>query len=143
MSWNQTKKIFKYIIANKYLIRKDPNTNNILFISWKKLNIKCKYFLLFVTDETENSDEKIMWSCDNMFVDKKTQKLSKYIKMNIMENGINEKKFSKKLSNFMKKIFESNEEIEFMDEKINLMWVITEKSDNYKYYYVITEIIYL
>lgn len=139
MNWTQNKKFFNYIIKNKYSIRKDTNTNNILYISWKKLNIKCKYFLLFVVNE----NEEILWSCDNIFIDNKTQYLSDYVKTSVIENGINEKKFNEKILNLIKKKFESNTNIEYLNEKINLMWVITERLNNCKFYYVITEIIYL
>jgi hypothetical protein len=139
MNWEQSKIIFNHIIKSKYVIRKDLSKNDILYISWKKLNVKCKYFLAFVVNEMN----EILWSCDNIFIDNKTQFLSKHIKTLISADGIDNKKFDKKFASLIKKIFESNDNIKYMEERINLIWVVTGTQHNYKYYYVITEIIYL
>ena len=64
------------------------------------------------------------------------------MKIEDYENN-DEKKFSKKTSSLIKKILMTNENIKYMNEQINLIWMVTANLNNYKYYYIITEIIYL
>ena len=54
MNWKQNKTIFSHIINKKYTTKKDINTNDILYINWDQFEMKCKYFLAFTVDETNN-----------------------------------------------------------------------------------------
>ena len=47
MNWKQNKLIFSHIMDKEYLIKKDVNTNDILYINWDQFEMKCKYFLAF------------------------------------------------------------------------------------------------
>jgi len=133
MDWNQNKIIFNYISQKKYIIKKDNETNNILFIKYDKFEIKCKYFLAFTVDESNN----IFWACDNPYIDQKTKFLSKYIKENINNNN-----FNKNIINYFKKIIQNNSFIIYDNQKINFIWCITGNFKKYKQFYIITEIIY-
>ncbi len=135
MDWKQNKIIFNYIISQDYLIKKDIDTNDILFIKWNQLEMKCKYFLIFTIDEQSN----IVWSYDNPYIDQKTKYLSFIIKSNLSDK----KKFNINLLNDIKKIIQSNMSINYEEEKINFLWCIIGTYKNYKQFYMITEIVYL
>jgi hypothetical protein len=135
MNWTQNKIIFNYIINQNYLIKKDVESNNILFIKWNQFEMKCKYFLIFSIDEQNN----IIWSDDNPYIDQKTKYLSFIIKSNIPDK----KKFNVNLLNGIKKIIQSNLSINYEEEKINFIWCLIGTYKNYKQFYMITEIVYL
>ena len=138
MNWNQNKTLFNYIINQKYLIKKDIETNNILFIKWDQFEMKCKYFLAFVVDNKNN----IIWSSENPYIDQKTKYMSLIIKSNLT-NLLDEKKFNIDLLNGIKKIIQSNLSITYEEEKIYFLWCLIGNYKNYKQFYIITEIIYL
>jgi hypothetical protein len=133
MDWKQNKIIFNYISEKKYIIKKDNESNNILFIKYDKFEIKCKYFLAFTVDE----NNKILWASDNPYIDQKTKFLSNYIKQNI-----NNDNFNNDIMNYFKKIIKNNSFIIYNDQKINFIWCIIGNLKKYKQYYIITEIIY-
>ena len=133
MNWKQNKIIFNYIINQKYIIKKDIDTNNIFYIKSSKFKMKCKYFLAFIINEKNN----IFWSTDNPYIDQKTKYLSYQIKINVNNNI-----FSEDLLKDLKKIFETNFSITYEDEKIYFCWFITGNYKKYKKIYIITEIIY-
>jgi hypothetical protein len=135
MNWKQNKIIFNYIINQKYLIKKDIETNNILFIKWKHFEMKCKYFLAFSIDDNTN----IIWSCDNSYIDQKTKYLSYIIKTNLAEK----KKFSIDLLNDLKKIIQSNFYVNYDNNKIYFLWCLIGSYKNFKQFYIITDIVYI
>ena len=135
MNWNQNKIIFNYIINKDYTIKKDISTNDILLIKWLQFEMKCKYFLAFNVNESN----EILWSCDNPYIDQKTKYFSQYIKYNLN----NEENYSSIFLNNLKKLLQTNLNIIYEEEKINLMWCLLGKYNNYKQYYIITDIIYL
>ena len=111
MDWKQNKILFNYIINQNYIIKKDIETTNILFIKWNQFEIKCKYFLAFSVD----SNDKIFWSCDNPYIDQKTKYLSFNVKNSIDKN----ENFTTDMLNDLKKLIQSNFSIVYEDEKIN------------------------
>lgn len=133
MNWKQNKIFFNYISKKNYFIKKDNETNNILFIKYDNFEIKCKYFLAFIVDQNNN----IHWSCDNPYIDQKTKLLSNFIKKNINNN-----KFDNNIINYFKKIIHDDSYIIYDNEKINFIWCITGNYKKYKQFYIITEIIY-
>jgi hypothetical protein len=135
MNWKHNKILFNYIINQKYLIKKDIETNNTLFIKWAQFEMKCKYFLAFSID----NNNEINWSCDNHYIDQKTKYLSYIVK-----NSSNEKKnFNVKLLNKIKYIIQSNSFTTYQDEKINFLWCLIGTYKNFKQFYIITEIVCL
>lgn len=145
MNWTQTKILFYYISGKNYTIKKETYKNDILYINWNNFSIKCKYFLVFYIDTNNN----IIWSCDNPYIDQKTIFLSNYIR-NIFKSDIIDKTFNSETINFMKKLIKNNTSIiynntnenDISDEKINLLWFITGNYKNHKQFYIITDIIY-
>ena len=135
MNWKQNKIIFNYIISKDYLIKKDIETNNTLFIKWDKFEMKCKYFLVFSIDENSN----IIWSYDNPYIDQKTKYLSYVIKTQLD----NKKIFNIDLLNDLKKIIQSNFYINYDNNKIYFLWCLIGSYKNFKQFYVITDIVYI
>jgi hypothetical protein len=135
MYWKQNKIIFNFIINNDYLIKKDVETNNILFIKWSQFEIKCKYFLAFSIDENNN----IYWSCENPYFDQKTKYLSYIIKTNMNQTNT----FSNNFLNSLKKIIQADMSIIYQEEKINFLWCIIGSYKNFKQFYIITELVYM
>jgi hypothetical protein len=135
MNWKQNKIIFNHIIKKDYFIKKDNNTNDILYINWNQFEMKCKYFLAF----TINNYNNIIWSCDNPYIDQKTKYLSHYIKSNLNSENI----FSNEILNNLKKLIQTNMSFIYEDSKINLLWCLTSDYNKYKQFYIITDIIYL
>ena len=135
MNWEQNKIFFNYIIDKNYLINKDIDKNDILYINWDKFEMKCKYFLAFTVDESNY----IIWSCDNPFIDQKTKYFSLYIKNSIVENKI----FTKEILNELKNLIKNGVSLIFEEDKINLIWCLVGDYKKYKQIYIITEIIYL
>ena len=137
MNWKQNKLIFNYIIKKKYSINKDSNTNNILYINFEQFEMKCKYFLAFTIDNNNN----IIWSCDNPYIDQKTKYLSFNIKNNIGKNNMYI--YTIETLNNLKKLIQNETSFIYEDNKINLMWCLFGNYKKYKYFYIITEIIYM
>lgn len=133
MNWKQNKVLFNYILNNNYLIKKDTETNNILFIKWKQFKMTCKYFLAFSVDV----NNEIIWACDNPYIDQKTIYLSSIIK----NKSNNEKIFSTNILNNIKNIIQSNLSIIYTDEKIDFLWCIIGTYNNFRQFYIITEIV--
>lgn len=136
MNWIQNKTIFSHIIDKEYIIKKDVNTNDILYINWEQFEMKCKYFLAFTVNETNN----IIWSCDNPFIDQKTKYFSQCIKSNL---GRETKIFSPQILNDLKRMIQDGMSFVYGEDKINILWCLVGKYNKYKQFYVITEIIYL
>jgi hypothetical protein len=136
MNWKQNKTIFSHIIDKKYMIKKDINTNDILYINWSQFEMKCKYFLAFTVNEFNN----IIWSCDNSFIDQKTKYFSQCIKSNL---GIETKIFTQQILNDLKKMIQNGMGFVYGEDKINIIWCLVGEYKKYKNFYVITEIIYL
>lgn len=135
MDWKQNKIIFNYIINQNYIIEKDINTTNIIFIKWKQFEMKCNYFLAF----SVNEKDIINWSCDNPYIDQKT----KYLSFNVKNNMSNNKNFSTNILNEIKKMAQKNFSIVYEEEKINFLWCLIGNYKKYKQFYIITEIIYI
>ena len=132
MDWKHNKILFNYIINQDYLIKKDIETNNTLFIKWKQFEMKCKYFLAFSID-----DNNITWSCDNPYIDQKTKYLSHIIKTYLS----GKKKFNIELLNKIKEIIQSNSFTTYHDEKILFLWCLISSYKKFKQFYIITEIV--
>ncbi len=135
MNWKQNKIIFNHIINKEYLIKKDINTNDILFINWEQFEMKCKYFLAFTVDIFNN----IIWSCDNPYIDQKTKYFSSNIKNNLMEKKL----YSSKMMNELKNMILNGMSLVYEENKINLLWCLIGDYKKYKQFYIITEIIYI
>ena len=133
MDWKHNKILFNYIINQKYLIKKDIETNNTLFIKWEQFEMKCKYFLAFSIED----DNNITWSYDNPYIDQKTKYLSFIIKTNLGDK----KKFNIELLNKIKDILQSNSFATYHDEKIKFLWCLIGSYKNFKQFYIITEIV--
>ena len=136
MNWKQNKTIFTYIINKDYVIKKDVNTNDILYINWDQFEMKCKYFLAFTVDETNN----IIWSCNNPFIDQKTKYFSQCIKSNL---GGETKIFTSQILNDLKKLIQDGMGFVYGEDKINILWCLVGEYKKYKQFYILTEIIYL
>jgi len=135
MNWKQNKIFFNHIINKEYLINKDINTNDILYINWEQFEMKCKYFLAFTVDKYDN----IIWSCDNYFIDQKT----KYFSQNIKNNLENKIIFTADILNNLKKMIQNGMSFIYEEDKINLIWCLVGDYKKYKQFYIITEIIYI
>lgn len=134
MNWSYNKILFNYIIKKDYLIKKDIESTNILFIKWDQFDIKCKYFLAFSIGE----EDDIIWSCDNPYIDQKTRYLSLQLKNSLEHNN----KYSSIFLNELKKIFKSNTSVIYDTDKINFIWCLKSVYKKYKQFYVITDLIY-
>lgn len=140
MNYNNSKSLFNYILQYKYKIKKDVENNDIMYINYKIGEIKCKYLLLFNLD----NNNIIHWSCDNPFIDQKTRIISLLIK-NFVLNKIKIKNniYTEKINKILYLVLKENSDINFEDEKINFLWIITGKIKEAKQFYIITEIIYM
>ena len=141
--YNNIKTFFNYILDKKYLIIKDPNSTEIIKITYDNNEVKCKYILLF---SIENNDKinKLTWSYDNPYIDQKTKIISLFVKNTIEQKKIyNWNNFTQKeLLNIINIIIKENLKINYEDEIINPLWIITGNIKNITQYYMITDIIY-
>lgn len=135
MNWKQNKIIFSHIIDKDYLIKKDVNTNDILFINWEQFEMKCKYFLAFTVGVSGN----IIWSCDNPYIDQKTKYFSQSIKNSLGGKTI----YSSQIMNELKNLILNGMSLVYEENKINLLWCLVGNYKKYKQFYIITEIIYI
>ena len=135
MNWKQNKIIFSHIIEKEYLIKKDVNTNDILYINWEQFEMKCKYFLVFTVDLLNN----IIWSCDNPYIDQKTKYFSQHIKSNLREKNI----YSSQIMNDLKNLILGGMSLVYEENKINLLWCLVGDYKKYRQFYIITDIIYI
>jgi hypothetical protein len=135
MNWKQNKIIFSHIMDKEYMIKKDINTNDILFINWEQFEMKCKYFLAFTVDLSNN----IIWSCDNPYIDQKTKYFSQNIKSNLGGKNI----YSSQIMNELKNLILGGMSIVYEENKINLLWCLVGDYKKYRQFYIITEIIYI
>lgn len=135
MNWKQNKIIFSHIMDKEYMIKKDVNTNDILYINWDQFEMKCKYFLAFTVDLSNN----IIWSCDNPYIDQKTKYFSQYIK-----NSLGSKNhYSSQIMNELKNIILNGMSLVYEENKINLLWCLIGDYKKYRQFYIITDIIYI
>jgi hypothetical protein len=144
-NYKNIKIFFEYLITNNYKIQKDDNTNDILKIYYNNNEIKCKYILLFTEfKNTNNNTNTLLWSFENPYIDQKTQWISKYLKYKLdLNKKINTNNPDKKeISLIVSYIIRDQINIVFDDEVIKPLWIITDNSDSYKHYYMITDIIY-
>jgi pantothenate synthetase len=139
LDYNNNKKLFNYILDNDYEVILDKDYNNIMYIKHSHGEIKCKYILIFSTITSDNS---ILWSYENQYIDLKTRMISKLIKDNMK---INDKKKinDNKIIKIIQKIISSNLTIIYEDEKINPLWVVRQKDKLNIQYFMIIDIIYL
>lgn len=125
---------FKFLKKLNYKIKKDNESNNIIYIHINEKQIKCNYLLLFVEINNE-----LLWSCDNIFTDPKTQKITKIIKENLNKNNKSLLK-NNKIYEIIKTI--KNSKKEDLDNN-KCEWILSKNIDeNYVEYYMITNIIY-
>jgi hypothetical protein len=143
MNYDNIKSLFNYILKHKYQIKKDNQYNDIMYIDYETGVIKCKYLLLFTLDK----ENKIFWSCNNPFIDQKTRKISLLIKNYLLkQTNIPNNVFTDKINKFLYILLKKKDElnnINFENEKIDLLWMITGKIKEGKQIYIITEIIYM
>jgi hypothetical protein len=135
MNWKQNKIIFSHIMNKEYLIKKDINTNDILYINWEQFEMKCKYFLAFTVDLLNN----IIWSCDNPYIDQKTKYFSQNIKTGLGAKNI----YSTQIMNELKNLILGGMSLVYEENKINLLWCLVGDYKKYRQFYIITEIIYI
>ncbi len=138
-NYNNSKKFFNYIMDFNYNIIKDQFTNDIMIIKYDNKELKCKYLQIFTS-----YDDKILWSDSNPYIDQKTQFVSYTIKK-YLENS-DKFDYNKINNNDIKKIInliiKSDLKIKYYNEEINLLCVVTENINEYKQFYLITELIY-
>jgi hypothetical protein len=139
-NYKNNKTFFNYIISHKYEIEKDKNYNDIAYIKYDDKILKCKYLCLF----TIKSDNSLMWSYENPYMDLKTQYITKLIKNNISSSNVfNYLNINKndllKIINF---IIKNDFEIKYNDEIIYPLWILNNNFKEYNQYFLITEIIY-
>lgn len=139
IDFNSIKKLFKYILDNEHEIILDKNYNNIMYIKHNNGEIKCKYVLIFSTINEENN--KIVWSYENEYIDRKTREISKILKEEIKEEKT--KLNDKSLIKMINKIISSNIIIKYEEEEIIPLWIIRNKDKISIQYYMIIDIIYL
>jgi pantothenate synthetase len=139
IDYNSIKKLFNYILDNEYEIILDKNYNNIMYIKHNNGEIKCKYVLIFSTINEENN--KILWSYENEYIDRKTREISKILKEKIKEEKT--KLNDKFLIKMINKIISSNIIIKYEEEEIIPLWIIRNKDKISIQYYMIIDIIYL
>lgn len=135
MNWKQNKIIFTHIMNKEYLIKKDINTNDILYINWEQFEMKCKYFLAFTVGVSGN----IIWSCDNPYIDQKTKYFSQNIKTSLGAKNI----YSSQIMNELKNLILGGMSLVYEENKINLLWCLVGDYKKYRQFYIITEIIYI
>jgi pantothenate synthetase len=161
---NSTKKLFNYILNNDYEIILDKNHNDIMYIKHNNSEMKCKYVLIFSTINEENN--KIIWSYDNQYIDRKTREISKILKKEINEENTvsnasltlglpsdyrpslqssrnRENLNEKSLIKIINKIISRDIIIKFEEEEIIPLWIIRNKNKIGIQYYMIIDIIYL
>ncbi len=138
-SYNNIKKLFKYIMKFDYKIIKDPDYYDIITIKYDNKELKCKYMILFTLD-----DEKVLWSDENIYNDKKTRDLVGWLRNRILES---DKNFNfdvvdeNSLKSIVGEIISLDNEIKKI-HNLNTLCVLTENYKKYKQFYLITELIY-
>ena len=146
-SYNNIKSFFNYIINQKYEIIKDPNSNEIMKIIYDNNEIKCKYILLFSIETSNKNKEKnnnIIWSNYNQYIDQKTREISLFVKNSLeLKKKYNWDNITKKeLLTIINTIIKDNLIINYENENIYPMWIITGNITNFIQYYMITDIVY-
>ena len=141
--YNNIKTFFNYILDKEYLILKDPNSTELMKITYANNEVKCKYILLF---SIENNDQinKVLWSYDNPYIDQKTKIISLLVKNAIeLKKKYNWDNFTQKeLLNIINIIIKENLKINYEGDIINPLWIITGNIKNITQYYMIIDIIY-
>ena len=150
-SYNNNKTFFNYIIENKYEIIKDTNSNDTLKIIYgTNSETKCKYILLFTIENLPNNLNKLVWSCNNPYIDQKTQSISLFVKKAIEEHQSKLNKDDYNWDNFSQKellliintIIKDNLKINYNGSFIEPIWILEGKVKNFTQYYMITDIVY-
>ena len=143
--YNNIKTFFKYILEKEYLIIKDPNSTEIIKITYDNNEVKCKYVLLFSIENNEQIN-KLIWSYDNPYIDQKTKIISLLVKNRIEQkkkynwDNFNQKELLNIINIIIKENLQINLEVE--GEIINPSWIITGNIKNIIQYYMIIDIIY-
>jgi hypothetical protein len=143
------KDIFKNILKDKYTIKFDKGSNDIIIINDQ---IKCKYILIFIEKKINNDFVMLIWSDTNKFSDDKTKIISKEIRNYLLK----EKKYlldqnnqliiNSDLVDLIETIIKNNKKI----NDIDTIWIINNNlsseyisnNNNIIEYYLITEIIH-
>ena len=144
-SYNNIKSFFNYIINKKYEIIKDPHSNEIMKIIYDNNEIKCKYVLLFsIETSNKENNNNIIWSNNNQYIDQKTREISLFIKNSLeLKKKYNWDNITKKeLLSIINIIIKDNLIINYENENIYPMWIITGNITNFIQYYMITDIVY-
>lgn len=133
------KKLFKYIMKFDYKIIKDSDHYDMITIKYDNKELKCKYMILFTI-----KDEKILWSDENIYNDKKTRDLVGWLRNRILES---DKNFNFDIVNDSSLKLIVGEIIKLDDEikkihNLNTFCILTENFKKYKLFYLITELIY-
>ena len=136
--YNNIKTFFNYILDKEYLILKDPNSTEIMKITYVNNEVKCKYILLFSIENNEHTN-KLIWSYDNPYIDQKTKIISLFVKNAIeLEKKYNWDNFTQKeLLNIINIIIKENLKINYEGDIISPIWIITGNIKNITQYYKI------
>lgn len=109
-----------------------------LILSYSDLELQLNYINIFAVDESKG---KIIWSDDNIYMDKKTILVSNIIRLEIEKKT----KSSREIINRLNKFLNETNKIEIKGELINILGIITHNikilNNKYKQYYLITDII--
>jgi hypothetical protein len=140
--YEENKILFNYIIKTKYTLKIDTNENDILYIRYNNKDMKCRYILLFAT-----TDDNIIWSDENPYIDNKTryitQKTKEYINSNEnIKNSKNSKDKTNKIIEIIIKEGYNIRDINYDNTRITPLWIVTQKNKKYIKYYMIIDIIY-
>ena len=129
-------KIFKYLLNIKHDIIKDIHNNDIIYINYNDSQIKCNYLLLFI-----KSNNTLLWSSDNLYADKYTQKIVGLIKKNIISDSYKNIYTNDEIFNIVKNIknYKYNNDNDL--KNITCEWIIINNLSNHSEYYMITNII--
>lgn len=123
MNFKEISTIYKYLKNNKHDIIRN---NNYIEIITFNITFKCEYILIY-----QIINKNIIWSCDNVFMDKNTRLISKQIKDNI----------NIETDDFIKVATQINKLIKNGDINNEMLFLCSNEIDNIIYYYIITDII--
>jgi hypothetical protein len=143
--------IFSELLDTKYKISKDANDKQNLLIHTNNKEIKCKSIMFMTSKIIDNKtkDNLILWSDSNPYIDQYTREISKTIRTTMYK----EKKYileqnnqlitTDDLENLINSLIKN--QYNFIDKNgksINCNWILTNTTESYIEYYMITDIIY-
>jgi hypothetical protein len=161
-NYKKNKLIFNNFINQKYKIKKDPFDKDIIIISSKDKQIKCKYILFLIENKLINKNNKnsendnilnssiIIWSDSNPYIDIYTREISEIIRNMMLKeksyliNQNNQIIVPDDLTDMISTLIKN--QYYFVDKNnknIFCEWIlINDTNNNIVEYYMIIDIIY-